>query len=448
MKAPRIRERIRVHGATWLALAVTTVAAAILVAAAGACGGGSSSSSASASPGGSGTVTLWHGDVDVERAALEGMAAQYNATSPPWKVQTVFSGNSDYALQKLLTAMAGGKAPDMMYQYGSSLSNLARSTKIVTVGDLIAKTPGYDWNDFYPAARLACTVSGKIKAVPSLIDNLCLVYNKKLFDQAGVSYPTAQWTWADFRAAAKKLTDPATKQYGWAYVADGSEDTVWRYPATLWQADGDLLNADNTKAAFDSPSGLASMTLLHDMAVVDKSVYLDTGNGNYLNLFNNGKIAMLWTGPWDMSTINAGVKYDVQILPADVVHASIAGPDTWVMVDNGADRVQGSWDFLKWFTSAKGHLEYAIKTGNLPIRESETKLPAYKTYLTKYPYAKVFVDNLNNVTKARPNIPQYPKISIVLGQAVQGVLLGKVQPQQALDQASQQVDAILAAPAQ
>jgi len=445
MKLARTPERIRVRGAATLVLLAATVALVLLAALLAACGS-STSTSTSASPGGSGTVTLWHGDVDVERAALESMAAQYNGTNPPWKVQTVFSGNSDYALQKLLTAMAGGKAPDMMYQYGSSLPNLARSPKIVTIGDLIAKTPSYDWNDFYPAARLACTVNGKIKAVPSLIDNLCLVYNKKLFDQAGVSYPTAQWTWADFRAAAKKLTNASVKQYGWAYVADGSEDSVWRYLATLWQANGDLLNADNTKAAFDSPAGLASMTLLHDMAVVDKSVYLDTGNGNYMNLFNNGKIAMLWTGPWDMSTINKDVQYDVEILPADVVHASIAGPDSWIMVDNGADRVQGAWSFLQWFTSAKGHLEYAIKTGNLPIRESETKLPEYKQYLAKYPYAKVFVDNLNNVTKARPNIPQYPKISIALGQAVQGVLLGKLQPQQALDQASQQVDAILSAP--
>ena len=41
------------------------------------------------------------------------------------------------------------------------------------------------------------------------------------------------------------------------------------------------------------------------MAVTDKSVYLDTGNGNYLNLFNSGKIAMLWTGPWDLSSINS-----------------------------------------------------------------------------------------------------------------------------------------------
>ena len=79
----------------------------------------------------------------------------------------------------------------------------------------------------------------------------------------------------------------------------------------LWQAGGDLLSPDGTKSAFDSPAGLKATQLLHDMAVTDKSVYLDQGNGNYLNLFNSGKIAMLWTGPWDLSSINADVSYGV-----------------------------------------------------------------------------------------------------------------------------------------
>jgi multiple sugar transport system substrate-binding protein len=435
---------------TALPIVVLVLAVVMAATALAACGGGGdgSSSGTSASPGGSGTVVLWHGDVDVERDALEELAAEYNAQDPAWKIELVFSGNSDFALQKLLTAMAGGKAPDIMYQYGSSLANLARSPKIVNMGDLIAKTPGYDWEDFYDAERLACTVNGEVRAVPSLVDDLCLVYNKKLFDDAGLSYPTASWTWTDFRDAAKQLTDPSTKNYGWAFVADASEDTVWRYLATLWQADGDLLNADNTKAAFNSPAGLKSMQLLQDMAVADKSVYLDQGTGNYLNLFNSGKIAMLWTGPWDMSTINKDVDYGVEILPADASHASIAGPDAWVMVDNGPDRVQGAWEFLQWFTSPQTQMEWALKTGNLPIRKSQSTMPEYEQYLAKYPYAATFVANLDNVSKARPNIPAYPKISIALGQAVQGVLLGKVQPQQALDQSSQQVDAILAVPGQ
>ena len=98
-------------------------------------------------------------------------------------------------------------------------------------------------------------MNGKVIGVPALVDNLALVYNKALFDKAGVAYPTKDWTWTDFRAAAKKLTDPAAKQFGWAYVNDGSEDTVWRFLALLWQAGGDLLNADNTKSALNSPQG-------------------------------------------------------------------------------------------------------------------------------------------------------------------------------------------------
>jgi multiple sugar transport system substrate-binding protein len=281
--------------------------------------------------------------------------------------------------------------------------------------------------------------------VPALVDNLALVYNKKLFDEAGVAYPTAQWTWGDFRAAAKKLTNAATKQFGWAYVNDGSEDTVWRFLALLWQAGGNLLTPDNTKAAFDSPAGLKAMTLLYDMANQDHSIYLDSGNDNYINVFNSGKIAMLWTGPWDLSSINANVKYGVQILPGDVTHATIAGPDNYVVIDNGAQRVDDAWKFLSWYLSPAEHLKFAIATGDLPVRQSETKLPEYESvFLKKYPADAVFVNNLSNVTKARPNIPTYPQISQAIGQAVQAVLLGKMQPQQALTQAAQQVNSVLA----
>ena len=243
------------------------------------------------------------------------------------------------------------------------MANLATSPKIVDLGPIMAQTPGFNWDDFYQVERLAATVNGKVVGVPALVDNLALVYNKALFDKAGVAYPTKDWTWTDFRDAAKKLTDPAAKQFGWAYVNDGSEDTVWRFLALLWQAGGDLLNADNTKSALDSPQGLKAMTLLHDMAVTDKSVYLDSGNQNYLNLFNSGKIAMLWTGPWDLSGINPGVRYGVEILPGDVTHATIAGPDNYVLIDNGAQQVANAWDFINWFCSPEVHLAYCHRDG-------------------------------------------------------------------------------------
>ena len=415
------------------ALVGTLVASAALAA----CGSGS---------GGDGgtTAIVWHGEVDVSGKSLTSLARTWNAENPKQKVKLVFDGGSDGVLQKTVAGFTAGNYPDLVYQYGSSAAQLARQPKLV---DLTATTKksSFDWEDFYPSERDAATVDGRVVAVPALVDNLALVYNKQLFQDAGVPLPTADWSWEDFRSAAAKLTDPAEKTYGWAYVNDGSEDTVWRYLALLWQAGGELLDKDNTKPAFDSAAGKEALELLRQMAVNDKSVYLDSGNGNYLNLFNSGKIAMLWTGPWDLSSINADVPYDVTLLPGNGGnHETISGPDLWMAFDHNPERTKTTLAFMSWLTSPKVHMKYALATGNLPIRKSETELPEYQQFISKYPGNKVFVENLDNVEHVRPNIAAYGQVSTAIGQMVQSVLIGKADPQEALDAAKDQVTAALA----
>ena len=414
------------------------VAASLLVLVAGCGGSGSGSSN-----GGRVNVVLWHGYIDIEGKALADAAKRFNATHPKIHVTVQNYGNADYALQKVLTAIRGGSYPDIVYLYGSWAANIARTPRAVDLAPLIKADPSINWDDFWPAERQAVSVGPKIVGVPALVDNLALVYNKKLFDQAGMSYPTPDWTWDDFRAAAKRLTDPSAKQFGWAYVNDASEDTVWRFDALLWQAGGDILTPDQKHAAFNSPAGVAAATLLQQMATVDHSIYLDNGNGNYANLFNSGKIAMLFTGPWDLSGF-PDVDYGIQILPGNENHQTISGPDQWVMLDNGDDRRNAAWTFLKWFTSPQQALVWSTQTGDLPIRASETQLPGYDAYVNKYPGVSVFVQNEANAVKARPVIANYNEVSQAMGQAIEAVLLGKGQPQQELDQAAQQVDQTLA----
>jgi multiple sugar transport system substrate-binding protein len=419
-----------------LARVCAVVAAGVLVAATlSACGG-------SGNDGGS-TIEVSHGYTDVEAKALTALAEQWNTDHPNTKVKLLFNGGNDSALQKTVAGFTAGNYPDVAYEYGSSAAQLAKQPKLVDLSDKV-KAPDVHWSDFYPSEREAATVNGKIVGFPALVDNLALVYNKKLFEQAHVALPTASWTWADFRAAAKKLTNASVHQYGWAYVNDGSEDTVWRYLAMLWQAGGDLLTPDNKKPAFDNAAGLAALQQLHDMAVTDKSVYLDTGNDNYLNLFNSNKIAMLWTGPWDLSSINSDISYGVTLLPGyNGDHQTISGPDLYMMFDHSSSRSDTAFKFVNWLDSAPVHLQFAIATGDLPVRESETTLPGYHTFLTKYPAEKVFVQNLNNVKHVRPNLPEYGQISTAVGQMVQSVLLGQASPEAALKSGSSQVAAAL-----
>ena len=188
------------------------------------------------------TITVAHGYTDAEAAALKSQAAQWNHDHPKAKVNLVFNGGNDSALQKTVAGFTAGNYPDVAYEYGSSAAQLARQPKLV---DLTAKVQAadVDWNDFYPSERQAATVGGKVVGIPALVDNLSLVYNKKLFAAAGIAPPSDDWSWQDFRTAAKALTDAARHTYGWAYVNDGSEDTVWRWEAMLWQAGGELLTS-------------------------------------------------------------------------------------------------------------------------------------------------------------------------------------------------------------
>ena len=145
-------------------------------------------------------------------------------------------------------------------------------------------------------------------------------------------------------ADAAKLTNPAKKQFGTAYVTPGSEDTVWHWEALLWEAGGQILKPGNKQAAFDSPAGLQALTTLRDMAVTDHSMYLDPTDNAYANLFNSGKIGMLVTGPWDLSVF-PNVHYGVQVMPSfpgtSGGHQTISGPDNWVIFNNGATHVVG-----------------------------------------------------------------------------------------------------------
>ena len=423
-----------------LAVLVTALAAVTVVLA------GCGSDSGGGSNAGSGPIQIWEGWTGEEATAYAHLVSEYEAEHPGVKVSSLYVNNDD-TLQKVLTAVRGGSTPDIAYLYGSWAPNVAQIPQVVNLTQVV-KQPGVNWDDFFAGERDVATVNGKVIGIPALVDNLAVVYNKKLFAQAGLPLPGPNWTWAQFEADAKKLTDTSTKQYGTAYVTPGTEDTVWHWEALLWEAGGQLLTPDNKQAAFDSAAGLQSLETLRTMAVTDKSMYLDPTDSAYANLFNSGKIGMLVTGPWDLSGF-PNVDYGVQVMPsypgADGGHQTISGPDNWVIFNNGSARVTAAEQFLLWLTAPAQVKYFSMKTGDLPTRESVADQPSVVTSMNaSLPGDAAFVANLTEVKQARPQITMYPKISTVIGNMIVSVLLGQNQPQAALTAAAAQVNADLA----
>ena len=381
------------------------------------------------------TLTFWHGYTDAEADSLNALLDEWNADNPDIQIDPLFV-NNDKALQKLTVALQGEEPPDITYQYGSSLPQLAAAPGLVDLTDWVEQ-PEVDWEDFIPGARTAATFEGKVLGIPALIDNLALVYNKTLFDDAGLDYPTADWTWDDFRAAAEALTDPQIKQFGFSYPMDASEDTVWHYDPLLWQNGGSILTEDQTQAAFNSAEGVEALELLTGMAVDDESVFLDIQNSAYTDVFNSGRIGMLVTGPWDLPSF-PDVDYGVEVLPGfEGDHQTIAGPDMWSVFDNGHGRAQAALQFLQWFTAPQQVQTEDLATGHLPIRLSVAQDESFLAdFGEAWPGVDVFAENLTNVEQARPVLAAYPQVSEAMGLAIVSAMLGESEPQAALDQAA------------
>ena len=100
-----------------------------LLAASAACGGDSSGDDASSDAGTN--ITMSHGYTDAEAAALKMQTDKWNTEHPTMKVNLLFNGGNDSALQKTIAGFTAGNYPDVAYEYGSSAAQLARQPKLV-----------------------------------------------------------------------------------------------------------------------------------------------------------------------------------------------------------------------------------------------------------------------------------------------------------------------------
>ncbi len=391
-------------------------------------------------------LTWWTGQSDDAETVIEGLAKEFEAAHPNVSIN-VSSGapTTDDLLQKLSAAFASNTYPDISYAYGSWAGQLAKSKRPLDLTEAVA-APDVKWDEFAEAARDTATPNGTVIGFPAIVDNLAVVYNTELFSQAGLPAPTADWTWDDFRADAKALTDPTKDVYGTAYPVSGGEDTTWHLWPQLWQGGGDVLSADQKSSAFDSQAGIDALELWRQMAVEDHSVYLDQTDERYGPLFASGRVGMVVTGPWQLyDFVKAKTPYAVVPLPGtDGSHQTVAGPDLWVAFDHDdPNRAYWSTELLKWLTSPAIDERWNLGLGNLPLRPVEAQSPAYQKFVKEYPGIEVFVENLDNATTARPTIPQYVELSRYVGTAISQVLQGKSSSSEALSKAAEQADQAL-----
>ncbi|MFI6348591.1 ABC transporter substrate-binding protein [Streptomyces sp. NPDC050560] len=408
------------------------------------CGGGGGSDGVGAD--GRVTVELWHGQQETGRKAIEALVADFNRSHPGIRVRPGGGVLADAMLQKITAALAAGAFPDIAYIFGSDLANVARSPSVVDLTDMVRASP-VPWTSYWPSAREAMTLNGRIRATPAVLDALAVVCNKKLFREAGLPLPEAGWTWDDFTSTARKLTDSGKGVFGTGWPGTGDEDTVWRLWPMVWDLGGDVVGGDGRSIGFEKTGARALETVA--TLARDKSVYIDpkSGSEQMYQVFASGRMAMVVTGPWQLPVIReAKVDYEVVPLPSYSGRPiTISGPDTWTVFDNGRARVQAARTFVRWLMQPGQDVRWDIDAGSLPLSRRTEALPAWRAQEGKVPGLPVFTKALETA-RVRPVHPAYPQISQALGQAVTAVLLGRSTPQKALRTCADEANAALIIP--
>lgn len=175
---------------------------------------------------------------------------------------------------KILMAIAGGMAPDIMYV------NFRQSDTYIQQGflypldkpeDKYFAAMGEEERRFRINEKIWPVIRRKgpdgkthIWAVPQGgVLGKVMLYRKDLLDACGVPYPKNDWTWDDLMAICRKVTDPQKGNYGMLMGRGASES--WYWVSYLWSAGGDVLTYDDKtdqwRAVFDSPAGVKALDI-------------------------------------------------------------------------------------------------------------------------------------------------------------------------------------------
>jgi multiple sugar transport system substrate-binding protein len=381
-------------------------------------------------------VTFW-GDWGGEGAnQFIVMADAFNASQDKIEVEYVVQEDM---ITKFLTASTSGNAPDIMFWDRWRTAQYAPRGVMMPINDYMERD-GISPDEFYQEALRELSLGEDIYGLPLTVDCRALFYNKTLLEEAGVEPPT---TWEELEQAAITLT-----------VWDGerleragfSLEDIGLFSMYLRQAGGTMVTEDGSKTNFNNEKGLEVLAFW-DRLINEDRVYqvgFEEGLGAESDAFVTGKVAMLYTGPWMITTYQKyGQDLDFGIVPPPAGPRGDRGSmmgGFGLIIPTAAEHPDEAWEFMKWWLAEpENALLWAKTSFNIPGNLAAVQDPFFQDD----PFWKPILDTLE-FAKIRPPYAGYAPMEIdALIPALQLFRLGELSAEDTLSRAQQDGDGIL-----
>ncbi|MCK5804761.1 MAG: sugar ABC transporter substrate-binding protein [Lentisphaeria bacterium] len=364
------------------------------------------------------------------RGMYRGMVEDFQKTHPNVEIQILEIPGNYYS--KVLVMIAGRNAPDLMWM-GQSFAEFASRGVFLDLTSRIKE--GVSVEEFLPQALSWYCLDGRQYGVPFGIDMNYILYNRKLFDEAGVAYPTDDWTYDEFLEKAQALTidldgDGSPEQYGFR---GGLEK------ASFGAA---VISADGTKPLCNSPEMIRFLQTGLDLAekwkVAPPPDDSDVESLDTYAYFQQEKAAMMTMFTWNLPFLRskcADMNWDIVNMPTVERRGHWASSQA-ILVSKDTKHPDEAWELCKLFFG--DGIQHIMAARGLPsnLRVAREHMATYTGNPRNWRALYKARDSLHPT----PRIPNLSEIMSLYYSASSGVTAHRATPAEAMDKAEKAIN--------
>lgn len=389
------------------------------------------SSDSSSEKDGQKTITVW--GMGEEAKTLPKIAEQFEKENPEIKVK-VQALPWDQAHDKLLTAVASKKGPDVLQMGTTWIPEFASANALLDLTEHTEKYPELAADNFFEGSVETTKYEDKVVGVPWYVDTRVLYYRTDLLEEVG--YKEAPKTWDELRDAAKKLSDRGDDKYG--ISIDTNEQSL----AFMFARQNGSQLIEGNKALFNEPEFVGAVDYLNGF-FKDGSAPVDLGLDIVQAFKGDGILPMFISGPWMVKLINDQApelegKWATAVLPAKETNTSTLGGSNLSVFQHTKNKEE-ALKFLAYMSKPETQVKWLEMTNSLPANKESWN----DEQLQENQYYKVFGEQLENA-QPMPVIKPFEKIAQDFLSRFEKIYRGDADIQKEMDEFDKKAEEILA----
>ncbi len=384
---------------------------------------------------------------------ISALCQQFHEENPDIIVNPVYAGTYAETRTKVQAALKAGNTPAIALMFSIDLFSLLSMDALYDYDSFCTTQDDQAWlNGFYDGFMQNSRTGGKTYGIPWQRSTIILYYNKDAFREVGLDPEAPPATWEEMRQYAKQLTkveNGVTTRYGIQIPSDKAGYAYWMLQTFCNQQSGfNLMSDTGTEVYFNDPRTIKALTYWKGLSDDGSQAPGTSAWSTTVTDFLEQRVAMVYHTTGNLTNVrkNATFEFGTAMLPMDESRGSPTGGGNFYLFKGvPEEQTQAAFRFIKWMTNDPERVaQWSMDTGYVATRPAAYETERLKAYTAEFPQALTARDQLE-YGHAEFSVYDQGMVQDALDTGIEAVMTGAATPEDAMAQAQQTADSVLAA---